>query len=225
MVAIDTLLFDLDDTICQYERSTATVLGIAFDSVGVEPFFESREYVERFTEFADAGEDVRDIRRAAFETFAAESGVDEALGRAVADAYADERDQSRVEFMPGARAALDALDGRYTLGMVTDGDPWMQSQKLDALGIADRFETVVHGGHDAPTKPDPDPFAVALAELGSTPERTAHIGNSIASDVRGAHNAGLHSVWVPPESSPGRPAVEPDYRLDSLHHLADEPWE
>ncbi|MCU4718505.1 HAD family hydrolase [Halapricum hydrolyticum] len=225
MARIDTVLFDLDDTLCQYERSPADVLAIAFERAGVQPFFEATEYVDRFTEFSQAGDDVRDIRRAAFETFAEEAGRDPDCGRAVAEAFAGERDQSRVEFRAGADQAVESLADAYRLGVVTDGDPWMQSQKIEALGIGDAFETVVHGGHDAPTKPDPEPFGLALEALDATPGSAVHVGDSVASDVRGANNAGLTSVWAPLDPKRPDPSVEPDYRIDSLRDLLDEPWQ
>lgn len=222
MSDVEAVLLDLDDTICVYRQSVAEVLTVAFESAGVEPFFDAAEYRDRFGEFADAGEDVREIRRAAFATFAREAGRDPGVGRAVADAYADERDQADVEFTPGAERALDALADRYRLGLVTDGDPWMQSRKLEGLDIADRFETVVHGGHDAPLKPDPEPFEVALADLDAPPERAVMVGNSLTSDVAGAHNAEIASVWL----SDGRsdPDPEPDHVIDSMADLTAEPW-
>ena len=65
---------------------------------------------------------------------------------------------------------------------------------VDALGIGDHFEVVVHGGIDAPYKPDPEPFHLALAQLGAPPDR--------ASD----------------------PDPEPHHVVDSMHHVAAEPW-
>ena len=221
---VDAVLFDLDDTICTYRRSNDDILEIAFDRVGVEPFFDGEAYVARFDEFADAGDDVRDVRRAAFAAFAEEAGHDSAVGHEIADIYTDERDQSNVEFLPGAREALDAVADEYRVGMVTDGDPWMQGQKLAGLGIENRFEVVVHGGHDAPYKPDAEPFHVALADLNIEASRAVHDGNSLESDVRGALAAGLRSVWVPRGEPAPDPDPQPHHVADSMHEVAREPW-
>ncbi|WP_415381327.1 HAD family hydrolase [Halosimplex sp. TS25] len=223
--SVEAVLFDLDDTLCAYERSADDILAIAFERVGVEPFFDAEEYIERLGEFSEAGsgDDIRDTRRAAFGTFAAESGHDETVGEAIADIYTDERDQTNVAFLDGAERALEALTETYRVGMVTNGDPWMQSQKLSGLGIEDRFEVIVHGGHDAPYKPDPEPFHIALEELGVETERAVHVGNSLASDVTGAHAAGLRSVWIA-DGELVDPEPEPHHVVDSLHDLVDEPW-
>jgi len=219
--AVDTVLFDLDDTICRYERSADEVLSVAFDRVGVEPFFTGREYVDRFDEFATEGAVIDEIRADCFATFAAEADRDPAVGREIAAAYAAERDQTRVEFLPGAEAALEAVAADHEVALVTNGDPELQSPKVESLGIGDHFETVVHGGHDAPYKPDPAPFHVALDHLGARPERAVHVGNSLESDVAGAHAAGLQSVWLADGTDP---EPEPDYVLDSVADLRTPPW-
>lgn len=101
-----------------------------------------------------------------------ESGQGPTVGRDVAQTYAVERDQRAVEFLPGAERALETLSEQYPLGLVTNGDPQLQGPKLESLGVTDRFETVVHAGVDAPYKPDPEPFDLALDALGvnSTPD-------------------------------------------------------
>jgi len=222
MSGVDAVLFDLDRTICVYERSADEVLSVAFEDAGVDPFFSGEEYVARFEEFVDAGGTIRPVREACFAAFAEESGLDPSVGRDVADAFAAERDQRAVEFLPGAERALEALSGRYPLGVVTNGDPGLQGPKLDALGIADRFETVVHGGVDAPYKPDPEPFHTALDALGVDPNGAVHVGNSLEADVAGARAAGLQSVWVRPDGVD--PDPRPHYVVDTMHDVAAEPW-
>lgn len=222
MTAVDAVLFDLDDTICAYEQSADDVLSVAFDEVGVEPFFTGEEYIARFDEFLDAGETIEPIREACFAAFAEEAGREPAVGRAVADAYAAERDQTAVEFLPGAERALDALADRYPLGLVTNGDPDLQTPKMRSLRIEDYFETVVFAGVDAPYKPDPEPFDLALDVIGADPGRTVHVGNSLGSDVAGAHAAGVQSVWLRRDGVDPEP--EPHHVVESMHDVAGEPW-
>jgi len=221
---VDAVLFDLDDTICTYRRSADDILEIAFDRVDVDPFFDAAEYISRLDEFAESGDDIRDTRRASFAGFAEEAGHGPDIGHEIADIYTDERDQSNVEFLPGAPEALDAVADEYRVGLVTDGDPWMQSQKLAGLDIEDHFEVVVHGGHDAPYKPNAEPFHVALDELDVEPERAVHVGNSLESDVRGALAAGVRSVWVPRGEPDPDPDPRPHHVADSMHDVAEEPW-
>jgi len=221
--AVDAVLFDLDGTLVEYDRPPAELLGVAFEAAGVEPFFGVEAYFERFDDHLGPGVSIADGRADCFAEIAERRGRDPDLGRRVAAAYAAERDQSRVSALPGAVEALDALAADHALGAVTNGPPEMQTTKLEAAGLADRFETVVFAGHDAAPKPDPEPFDVALDALGVPADRAVHVGNSLSSDVAGARAAGLRSAWVPAE--PGAdPDPEPHYALASLSELREAPW-
>ncbi|PSQ40033.1 haloacid dehalogenase [Halobacteriales archaeon SW_5_70_135] len=192
---VETVLFDLDDTLCTYRRSGAELLSLAFDRVGVEPFFEVETYYGRYEGYVD------------------DSG-----------AYADERDHSNVDPLPGAVETVERLAGEYRLGLVTNGAPGMQRQKLDGLPFGDAFETVVYAGYEVPAKPAPEPFERALADLDAHPERAVHVGNSPSADVDGAHAAGLRAALLP-DGPPTETAGEPDYVLDSLSDLTAPPWD
>lgn len=224
--SVDAVLFDLDDTLCEYQRGGGELLSLAFDDVGVDPFFTVEDYHARYSEFVSDSEDIRDLRGACFAAIARARGRDPEVGRAVADAFSAERDHRSVRPFPGAREVVETLAEDYRVGLVTNGDPWMQGQKLDAVGLADAFETVVHAGYDTPPKPQPDPFHVALADLEVSAERTVHVGNSLHSDVPGAKAAGVRAAWFTGGEVGGGadPDPEPDYRLDSLRELLDPPW-
>jgi FMN phosphatase YigB (HAD superfamily) len=111
--------------------------------------------------------------------------------------------------------------------VITNGTTDIQTAKLEELGIRDAFDTVVicNPEADIPSKPNPEPFALALTEFDGTPETTAHVGDSYDCDVGGAHNAGLQSIWVPPSGSQedysNHSEPGPTYRLDSMNELSD----
>jgi putative hydrolase of the HAD superfamily len=216
----DAVLFDLDGTLVEYERSPGQLLSLAFEAVGTEPFFDVSEYFDRFEDHLAPGVSIREGRANCFAAIAEDCGRDPERGRALAEAFAEERDHARVERLPGARDALDALATDHVLGVVTNGPPEMQTTKLEASGLADYFETVVFGGHDAAAKPDPEPFEVALADLGVAADRAIHVGNSLSSDVAGAHAAGLRSAWVLAEQGV-EPEPEPHHAFESLADLGE----
>jgi FMN phosphatase YigB (HAD superfamily) len=217
---VEAVLLDIDDTICEYRRTSSDILSVAFDEVGVEPFFTAAEYNERYGDFADESESIQDLRERCFASIAGDRGYDRDVGRSVARVFADERDHGNVRFQPGAREAVENLTGTVPLGAVTNGAPGMQSTKLDALGITDHFETIVYGGYDAPAKPAPDPFYLALDALDVSPARTVHVGNSLSSDVAGAKKAGVRAAWLKNGEEPAATdSPEPDYVLDSMAEL------
>lgn len=217
--SVDTVLFDLDGTLVEYERPSSEVLAAAFDRAGVEPFFTVREYYDRYFEFLGSGVD--DLREYCFADIAEAHDRDPAVGRTVAEAYAAERRPGSVRLLDGARAAVESLAADHSLGIVTNGPPSHQRPKIDALGFDDRFGSVVFAGHETPPKPDPEPFERALGDLDAAPTRTVHVGNSLESDVAGADAAGLQSVWLADGSEP---EPTPDHVVDSLLALSSPPW-
>ncbi|WP_254864626.1 HAD family hydrolase [Halovivax gelatinilyticus] len=222
MTAVTTVLFDLDETICTHPTPSSERLAAAFDRAGVEPFFEAADYHRLVGEIGGTGSDVR-RREVCFRRLARKAGYDEAVGLRVADAYRAVTDYTAAEFLPDAKAVLDTLADRYRLGLVTNGGPDTQSVKIDALGLRDRFETVVLAGYETAAKPDPEPFETAMADLGSSPEAAIYVGNSPEHDVAGGAACGMRTVWYPDDANDGC-SVTPDYRIDSLDELLDPPW-
>lgn len=219
---LDAVLFDVDDTLCRYRRSGEEVLEAAFERTGIDPFITLEAYHAYYPEFVDESDSMEDLRERCFVAIAADEGRPAAEARRVARAYAEERDHRNVEPLPGVEAAIDALS-ELPLGVVTNGGPEMQAAKLEALGLTDAFDVIVHGGYDAPAKPDPEPFETALTALEATPDRTVHVGNSLDADVAGARAAGVGSVWIAdgedPVDSGETSAGTPDHTVSTLADL------
>lgn len=220
---VDAIVFDLDDTLCEYRRSGETILRRAFDDVGVDPFFTLAEYGPVADGFVADSDSVVENRRRSFAELAERAGRDPDVGRAVADAYADERAPANVRWVPGAEQAFESLSERYDLTLVTNGGPEEQAAKLRELGITEEFERIVYAGYDTAPKPDPEGIHVALDAVGVVPERAIKIGDSLRLDVEAAHNAGLESVWLD-RAGDADPDPVPDYRLGTMAELVPEPW-
>lgn len=217
MTDFDAILFDVDGTICEYDRPGSEILPIAFAEVGVEPFFTTAEYLDAYPEFVSRGEGVRAIREAIFAWFARERGHDPSVGREVARIYARERDHENVSFLPEAADVLPEVTGSYATGIVTNGPPEMQRTKLQSLGVDGFFDPIVFAGYDTAPKPDPEPFERAVSALGTSPKRTLYVGNSLDADVKGARRAGLPVAWL--SDGTANPEPEPEYTLDSFGRL------
>ena len=99
---------------------------------------------------------------------------------------------------PGVTDALNDLSKRVPLGLISDGDPVIQRAKLDGLGLARFFTSVVlsdeHGR--AHRKANPLPFRRALNELGVEAGDAVYIGDRPAKDVAGAVGAGMRAIRV-----------------------------
>lgn len=222
MSRIEAVSFDLDNTLLRYERSPGEVLRVAFENLGIDPLFSVEEYYARYDEFAQRCDSIDELRSECFAALAAENGHERRLGRAVADAFRAERDQSNVELLPSVPAVLDEFSRTYRLAVVTNGARDAQRRKIDAVDLDRWIDTVVVAGHELPPKPSPEPFGRALRSLEASPETAVHVGDSLETDVRGASAAGLESVWVSPDAGAGD--HEPTYRVETIGEVSPPPW-
>jgi len=210
----ETVLFDLDDTLVRYRRPPGEVLQASYAACGLDPIWSVEEYYERFDELRAEHDSIDELRAACFAALAEEHGRGPSVGHDVARAYAESRDQTNVEFVPGARALLDSLEDRPA-GIVTNGTGEAQRAKIESVGLSQWVDATVYAGESVPAKPATEPFERALDELGADPDRTVHVGDSLSSDVAGANAAGLRSVWL--HDPPAGPVDhEPTHRVDSL---------
>ena len=230
---VRAVLFDLDDTLIRYRRSSGRLLRKSFDAVGVDPVFPVEAYYDRFQEFADETDSVAELRRECFAALCADRGRDPEVGRRVAEVYADERNHRDVTWVAGAREVLGSLSTHYQVAVVTNSPADAARQKIDAAGVDEYAETVVFAGHDTPAKPASEPFYRALDALSVAPDRAVHVGDSRRSDVAGANAAGLRSVLFAADTEDGSeqdsedggdPQTTPDDRIASMSALASLSW-
>jgi putative hydrolase of the HAD superfamily len=139
-------------------------------------------------------------RREAWARALADQGIDDpALADELGERFAVER-RARHHTFDDVPAALDALAGR-PLALVTNGASCLQREKLTASGLGARFDAVVVSGDLGVRKPDPSVFRHALSLLGA--DHAVMIGDSLTSDIAGAHAAGLDAIWVNRFGQPG----------------------
>lgn len=218
MTDFDAILFDLDSTLCVSDQDSEAVLAEAFDRVSVEQYCTVADLVAVSDDIPTA-ETSHEFYEFCFAAAARRADVETHHASDLATAYEACLDHSAVSFRPGAEAALAAAS-ETNVGLVTNGDETTQTVKLEALGIADAFDTLVfvdpRGG--IPPKPDPEPFERALTELDATPDGAVHVGDSLRADVAGANALGIDSVWVPYEEQEQLAALphEPTHTLPSL---------
>jgi putative hydrolase of the HAD superfamily len=79
--------------------------------------------------------------------------------------------------------------------VITNGPTAWQTRKLDALGIASRFDTILISEAEGIQKPDPRIFARALDRCGVAASDAMFVGDHPHADIDGAVAAGLRPVW------------------------------
>jgi len=125
-----------------------------------------------------------------------ECGVyDSTLAAQMAESFVRGR-RRHIRLFGDARPCLVELSRLHTLGLITNGAPDLQQEKIDATGIRSFFEVIVISGELGYGKPDPRIFESAARRLGVDPRFAWMIGDSFQRDIVGAKAMGMNTVWV-----------------------------
>ena len=126
-------------------------------------------------------------------------------------------DSLRFAPFPDAAPALASLRTRgIRLAVVSNWDCSLRSV-LAGLGLAAAVDEVVVSAEVGALKPDPRIFAVALEKLRCAPSEALFVGDSIETDVLGAHAAGMRALLL--DRGGGGAGSQDGERIFSLNDL------
>jgi len=111
---------------------------------------------------------------------------------------------------------LNALQGRYVLGILSNGNNYPER-----CGLEGRFQFVVFSQDYGVGKPDPRLFEVAVEQAGCSGQELLHVGDSLENDVAGAQRAGVRSVWLNRDWKRNDSEVQANFDITSLAELVD----
>ena len=158
------------------------------------------------------------FRHALFDAILREQGLPDEDGALAGEFALARRKLQRL--MPDAKEILARLKPHFKIGLLTNGAPDLQREKITACGLAKFFDAVAVSGEHMIGKPKPEIFHILLRELGTAPEATAMVGNSLARDIAGAKAAGIGlTVWLRVPGSEEFADVTPDHTINALHEL------
>ena len=162
--------------------------------------------------------DVMGLRRGTIAAAFAEAGGTPAQAEAAFEYFRGER--NKVEFYPDVMPALDRLASRFRLAVISNG-----FADLRAIGIGERFESVVSAHEVGTAKPDPRIFAACIERMNLPPSAMIYAGDDPANDVVALRSAGMRSAWINrlgrdwPEEH--QEHGEPEHAFASLAEFAD----
>ena len=207
MRQIDTVLFDLDDTLhddtAAYQHAARVVAeGLARDR-GIDAYAVVDAYDGASKAFwhgltaEHLARPIADERVRMWHEALLQVGIDDvALARQCGARYVEAREDV-LALAPGALELLDDLRARgCRTGLVTNGFAATHHAKIDRLGLRERMDAFFLADEVGMVKPDPRLFRHACAVLGSEPARTAMVGDRYERDVTGARDAGLFTVLI-----------------------------
>lgn len=119
----------------------------------------------------------------------------------------------KTKTMPGCFEVLDYLREKgYRMAIITNGFDEVQQIKMENCGLNPYFEMVITSEKLGAKKPYPPIFNFAFSAMKAKAEKSLMIGDNHDSDIVGASNMGMDSVYLKldklPENFKGRFVIE-----------------
>ena len=207
-MSIKHLFFDLDRTLWDFETNSFNELvnlyhchnlhqkGISLSEEFVKVYKKINEKCwERYRENTLSKENLRFERfKQTLEYF----GIyDLELSIKIGDDYV-KNSPYRTILIPNAIELLSELQPNYKLHIITNGFQEVQHVKINQSGMAKFFTIVVTSEMAGAKKPNPLIFNYALKKAGANLENSVMIGDDLNTDIKGAVNVGMKSIYFNP---------------------------
>jgi HAD superfamily hydrolase (TIGR01509 family) len=212
---LKALFLDLDETLCDTHSATeqakvlmgqalAAQYGAEFDGQGFAGAYANGIY-RKWSDSQRArylpiihqqGEGA--FRLQLIRDLLAEQGIDD-LGEAAAQGLQSNFENDRMaafDFYPGILEFLTEARKLFTLVVITNGPEYSQVPKVAAVNLAEHVDHIIIGGQEPEQKPARSIFDKALRLANCEAHEAIHVGDSLATDIAGAHSSGITSVWI-----------------------------
>ena len=220
------LLLDADDTLFDFHRASTRAFSLLCGRRGIPDTPESyRLYCainQKLWDAFDRGEVSKEyVTLERFDLFFRALGLD-------IDPAAANRDYlaalgEGVYPLPHAEAVCRALAARgHKLYITTNAVASVQRSRLRGSVFADLISGAFISEDAGASKPDRAYYDYVFARLPDlTAENCLVVGDSLATDIQGANNAGLPCCWFNPQGRPRRPGLRVDYEIRDLRELLE----
>jgi len=212
---LKALFLDLDETLCDTEGANAyakqqmahsvstqfdsTINGKAFTDNYIKGIYRDWTEAEhqRYMPIIEQQSE-RAFRIQLILDLLAADGIKNA-SHSAAEAIQDQFDADRIKafgFYPGITDFLADVRTQFTLVVITNGPIFSQVPKVETIQLKDHVDHIIIGGQEPEQKPAASIFQKALALAECEPHEALHIGDSLKTDIAGANNMGIASLWV-----------------------------
>ncbi len=124
--------------------------------------------------------------------------------------------------LPGALALVRDLSEQYELYIVTNGNAATQKTRLERSGLMDYVNSYFVSEDAGAAKPDVRYFDYVFSRIpGFAKEEALLIGDSLTSDMQGAKNAGIDSLWYCPQGGEAPEGLAITYRAGSFEEIRE----
>lgn len=220
---IKTLFLDLDETIFDFKRAQVEALKRAFYQFSIEPTEELLERYDRINKYVwqlleEQKATREEILVMRFRMLLEEFQI--ALEpQTIQDLYETELGVGHY-YLPGAKAFLDRVKGRYRLYLVSNGTALVQESRIGSSDLASYLDDIFVSETVGADKPSLAFFEYCFSKIPPfKKEEAVMIGDSLTSDIRGGLNAGLHTIWFNHRNQPGREDIIPEFEAHTYEEV------
>jgi putative hydrolase of the HAD superfamily len=120
---------------------------------------------------------------------------------------------SEIRIVPGVREVLPKLSDRFDLWLLTKGDLFEQTKKIDSSNLRPFFRIT-----EVVVDKSPEVYLDLLQQNGVRPEEFVMVGNSLRSDILPVIEIGATAVYIPHEITWDHENIEIDL-VDTQEYL------
>ncbi len=101
--------------------------------------------------------------------------------------------------------------------VISDYPPHDKMKKMGFMKY--EWVAIINGEDIGQLKPHPAGLQEAMKLMGTKPEKTLHVGDSVGFDIRGAKNAGMMNAWLKWWWKKNKYDIEPDYTFSNFEEF------
>lgn len=193
MKAIDAVVFDMDGVIFDSESKVMECWGEVAEKYGIKDIHK----VCRMC----LGTNAAETRRIVLEYYGQDFPYDTYV-KEMSALYHERYDGGRLPTKQGIRELLEYLKANgVKIALASSTRSLVVNDQLRDAGLLPYFDAIICGDMVSRSKPDPEIFLKACAELDVSPERALGIEDSY-NGIRALHSAGMRPVMVPDLAPP-----------------------
>ncbi|CNH50942.1 nucleotidase [Yersinia aldovae] len=213
------ILFDADETLFHFDAYQG--LKLMFSRFNVAFSVQDFDYYQLvnqplWVDYQNGKISAAELQNTRFEMWAEKLGVAATrLNSEFLLAMAD-----ICSLLPGARELVDALRGKVSMGIITNGFTELQTLRLERTGLQNIFSPLIISEQVGIAKPDVAIFEHAFSLMNHPPkERILMVGDNLHSDIQGGINAGIDTCWLNTHGAAADKNIAPRYQVSSLAEL------
>ncbi|HHT7237594.1 MULTISPECIES: YjjG family noncanonical pyrimidine nucleotidase [Bacillus] len=218
-----TLLFDVDDTLLDFQKAEKIALRMLFEEKGLILTDEIEDRYKKINKSLwgsfEKGEITRnEIINTRFSILFKEYGeeVDGILFENNYRSYLEEGNQ----LMQGAFEFINQIQSEYDLYIVTNGISKTQDKRLRNAGLHSLFKDIFVSEDTGFQKPMKEYFDYVFERIPNfSPEEGLIIGDSLSADIKGGYVAGIDTCWFNPEKKSNDSEIVPTYEVHNFEEL------